>query len=100
MNAGNLLDRPPLANSRFSGSLNCALRANRKAYMTGDPDEETEMSWEESEKSFAEYEKEQLRNFFARIGPAKARLLGSTQVTGYRTPSSSLRWATRQRRRN
>ena len=60
---------------------------------------ETEMSWDEFEQIFADYEKEQLRQFYARIGPAKARLLGSTQVTGYKVPGSNYRWGTSQKRR-
>jgi len=55
---------------------------------------EAEMSWEEWER---DYEKRQLRNFIARIGPRRARLLGSTQVNSYKTPSSNYRWATRRK---
>jgi hypothetical protein len=66
---------------------------------TAKANEGPEMSWDEFELFFTEYEKEQLRQFYARIGQDKARVLGATQVTAYKTPGSSYRWGTRQKRR-
>ena len=83
---------------RKTGDGNPSQTADRNTSNVVTP--EPEMSWDEFERFIADYEKEQLRKFYARIGPEKARLLGSTQVTGYKTPSSNYRWGTRQKRRN